>query len=91
MSPAAYSFLQIVTTLNDIRLEIERATERRAELFHALSQGFDPELKAEHAALEERIAELWEQHRLERARVRFGERDVIITRARAEERLERAA
>jgi len=30
-------------------------------------------------------------YRAERARVRFGERDLIIARARHEERLERAA
>ena len=78
-------------TLNDIKLEIERLTERRGELFHALSQKHDPALAAEHAALEERIARLWDAQRAERARLRFGERDSIIQRARQEERLERAA
>jgi hypothetical protein len=42
-------------------------------------------------AIDTRLAELWEQHRAERARIRFGERDDIVKRARAEERLERAA
>ncbi len=37
------------------------------------------------------LAELWDAYRAERARVRFGERDIIIARARHEERLERAA
>ena len=78
-------------TLNDIKLEIERLTRRRGELFHALSQKHDPALAAEHAELEERIARLWDAQRAERARVRFGERDSIIQRARQEERLERAA
>ena len=35
--------------------------------------------------------ELWAMIRAERARIRFGERDEIVRRARAEERLERAA
>jgi hypothetical protein len=42
-------------------------------------------------ALDQRLHELWEQHRAERARIRFGEREDIVRRARAEERLERAA
>jgi hypothetical protein len=81
----------MTTTLNDIRTEIERLTEQRAELFHRLSEAHEPALAAEHKALDERIAQLWEQHRIERARLRFGERDEIIHRARAEERLDRAA
>ena len=78
-------------SLDEIRAEIERLTERRAELWHALTEDHEPSLVAEHQALEEQIAELWAEHRKERARVRFGERDSIIQRARAEERLERAA
>ena len=78
-------------TLDEIRFEIERLTERRAELFHRLSLGHDPVLAAEHARLEEQIAELWDEQRAARAERRWGERDRIIRRARAEERLERAA
>ena len=80
-----------MTTIDDIRLEIERLTERRAELFHALSEGHDAALAAEHAELEEQIARLWDEQRALRAQARFGDRDAIIKRARAEERLERAA
>jgi hypothetical protein len=80
-----------VATLDDIRSEIERLTKRRAELFHALSEGHDPALAAEHAELEGRIAGLWDAHRAARAQLRFGDRDGIIRRARQEERLERAA
>ena len=58
---------------------------------HRLSEAHDPALAAEHKELDERIAQLWEEHRVERARLRFGERDEIIHRARAEERLDRAA
>jgi ABC-type phosphate transport system auxiliary subunit len=77
--------------VNEIREEIERLTERRAELFHALSEGHDAALAAEHAQLEERIARLWDEMRALKARLRFGDRESIITRARQEERLERAA
>ena len=46
---------------------------------------------AEHQELEEQIAELWDEQRNARAMLRFGDRDVIIQRARQEERLSRAA
>jgi hypothetical protein len=78
-------------TLEDIRAEIEQLTERRAELLHELALGHDPVLATEHAELEERIAELWDEQRAARAEERWGDRDRIIKRARAEERLERAA
>jgi hypothetical protein len=77
--------------LQDIRIEIEQLTEQRGELLRALSEGHDPELVAEHTRVEEELARLWDEYRSERARARFGERDVIIARARHEERLERAA
>jgi hypothetical protein len=77
--------------LDEIRIEIEQLTEQRAALLHELGSGYDPELAARHKQLEERIAELWNEHRLARAQQRWGDRDRIIRRARAEERLERAA
>jgi hypothetical protein len=80
-----------VRTENEIRLEIERATERRAELYQLLSQGHDVTLRAELKELEERIADLWDEQREARVRLRFGDREVIVKRARLEERLERAA
>ena len=43
-------------TLDDIRLEIERATERRAELLHVLAEGHDVVVAAEHAEVEADIA-----------------------------------
>jgi hypothetical protein len=85
------TLVTIVRSLTDIRSEIEKLTERRSELFHALGEKHDAALAAEHASVEAEIARLWEEHRIERARVRFGERDEIIQRARHEERLERAA
>jgi ABC-type phosphate transport system auxiliary subunit len=80
-----------MTTMSEIREEIERLTERRAALFHALSERHDAALAAEHAELEARIARLWDEVRALKARVRFGDRESIISRARQEERLERAA
>lgn len=78
-------------TLHEIRSEIERLSDRRGEILKELSQGHDPELVAERNSIDERVAALWNLYRAERARVRFGERDLIIARARHEERLERAA
>lgn len=78
-------------TLDSIRNEIERLTERRGEILHALGERHDAALAAERAQIEEQIARLWEEYRIERARLRFGEREAIIARARHEERLERAA
>jgi hypothetical protein len=78
-------------TLNEIHTEIDLATERRAEVWHLLSEGHDADLSAELHELEERIAALWDEHRTLRARDRFGDRDEIIKRARHEERLARAA
>jgi hypothetical protein len=80
-----------VNTLDDIKVEIERATDRRAELLHVLAEGHDPVVAAEHAQVEEEIARLWDEYREARVRGRFGDRDAIIKRARLEERLERAA
>lgn len=74
-----------------IHTEIEELSVQRADLWHRLSQGRDPSVLEELKALDARLAALWEQHRAERARIRFGERDDIVKRARAEERLERAA
>ena len=78
-------------TLGEIRAEIERLTEERSGLLAKLSQGHDTLLAVEHKEIEERIAELWDEHRTARAELRWGDRDVIIRRARAEERLDRAA
>jgi hypothetical protein len=80
-----------VKTPQDIKLEIERATERRADLYHDLAQVHDGVLAAELKELEAAIAALWDEHREARVRNRFGDRDRIIKRARLEERLERAA
>ena len=77
--------------MNEIRQEIERATEERTELWQKLSAGHDPALVAELHELDEHIERLWSDHRAARAQLRFGDRERIIDRARREERIERAA
>jgi hypothetical protein len=76
-------------TIEDIRKELERAVERRAELWHDLNEGVDPAKSAEAAELSEQIDELWAEARALRAHDLFGPSDAIRARARAEERLER--
>ena len=76
-------------TIENIREELERAVERRAELWHELNHGFDPDKSAEAAELSKQIDELWAEARALRAHDRFGPSDAIRARARAEERLER--
>jgi hypothetical protein len=78
-------------TLNEIKQDIDELSERRVNVMRKLSEGFDAGLSAEHQQLEEQIAELWEEQRMARATLRNGDRDLIIQRARQEERLSRAA
>ena len=80
-----------MTTLEDIHTEIERLSEERTELWHRLSDHHDPEVRAEIHAIDAKLDRLWDEHRTLRARLRFGDRDHIVARARVEERLERAA
>ena len=78
-------------TLNQLHDAIEQLSEERQELWHRLSGGLDPEAREELRAIDERLEQLWQELRTEKARLRFGERDEIVRRARAEERLDRAA
>jgi hypothetical protein len=78
-------------TPNQIHTEIEQLSEERQVLWQRLSVGLDPTVKDEIKALDARLQELWQMLRMEKARLRFGEREEIVRRARAEERLERAA
>ena len=80
-----------MSTLSDIHEEIERLSEQRTELWHRLSAEYDPEIREGIRALDAQLDALWDEHRLLRARLRFGDRDKIVARARVEERLERAA
>jgi hypothetical protein len=81
----------MTTTINEIHDEIERLSEVRSELWVTLSQGRDQSVVDEIKQLDATLQGLWDQHRAERARIRFGERDNIVRRARAEDRLDRAA
>ena len=78
-------------TIAEIHAEIEGLSEQRTELWNLLSRGRNESVRDEIKQIDERLSRLWDEHRAERARIRFGERDEIVRRARAEERLERAA
>ncbi len=81
----------VMRTLEEIHTEIEDLSEERTELWHRLSDQHDPEIRAEIQAIDAKLDRLWDEHRAVRARLRFGDRDAIVARARVEERLERAA
>jgi hypothetical protein len=78
-------------TMSEIHEEIGRLSEDRAELWHRLSDEYDPQVREEIRAIDAELDRLWAEHRALRARVRFGDRESIVARARVEERLERAA
>jgi len=78
-------------TISEIHTEIELLSEQRQELWHRLSDGLYLTTQSEIKELDARLVDLWETLRVEKARLRFGEREEIVRRARAEERLERAA
>ena len=80
-----------MTDIDAIHAEIDRLSEQRTELWRRLSQQHDATAADELKEIDARLNALWEQHRAYRARLRFGDRERIIARARAEERLERAA
>lgn len=78
-------------TIPEIHDEIERLSDVRRELWRTLSSGRTQAVVDELRLVDEQLTALWDEHRAERARIRFGERDEIVRRARQEERLERAA
>ena len=78
-------------TTSQIHIQIEELSEKRQDLWHRLSEGLDSTVAQEIKDLDAHLQELWESLRHEKARLRFGEREEIVRRARAEERLERAA
>jgi septation ring formation regulator EzrA len=80
-----------MNTIPQIHAEIERLSEQRTELYTELSRGRSEAVRQEIKEIDERLQALWDAHRAERARIRFGERDDIVRRARAEDRLDRAA
>jgi hypothetical protein len=78
-------------TPDQIHAEIEHISEERQELWQRLSEGLDTSVQTQIKELDEQLQALWQSLRVEKARLRFGEREEIVRRARAEERLERAA
>jgi hypothetical protein len=78
-------------TIPEIHAEIERLSEVRGELWQQLSRGREQAVVDKIKIIDEQLVALWDEHRAERARIRFGEREDIVRRARQEERLERAA
>ena len=76
---------------DNIHLEIEQLSEERQELWQQHSEGLDSSVQTQIKELDARLQDLWQTLRTEKARLRFGEREEIVRRARAEERLERAA
>jgi hypothetical protein len=78
-------------TLEGIHQEIEVLSEERSELWHRLSAEYDPTVREGIRTLDQKLDALWDEHRALRARLRFGDREHIVARARVEERLERAA
>lgn len=90
MRVRGYAFSGHVTT-DQLHMEIEQLSEERQVLWQQLSEGLDTSVQTQIKELDERLQTLWQSLRIEKARLRFGEREEIVRRARAEERLERAA
>ena len=76
-------------TLTDIRNELDSTIARRAELWEDLSQEHDAANVAEASRLSGLIDDLWAEARSARARLQFGSPELIIQRARAEEKVDR--
>jgi hypothetical protein len=83
--------VSIHVTPDQIHTEIERISEDRQELWQRLADGLDTDVQGQIRDLDAQLQDLWQSLRVEKARLRFGEREEIVRRARAEERLERAA
>jgi ABC-type phosphate transport system auxiliary subunit len=75
----------------EIHQLIEKLSEERAGLYQQLSAEYDAAIAADIRRLDRELDRLWDELRALRARVRFGDRNHIVARARVEERLERAA
>ena len=76
-------------SIQEIRAELDRATEYRAELWEDLGHSVDPTKSAEAARLSGLIEDLWAELRAVKAQQRWGSSELIRRRAMAEERLER--
>ena len=67
-----------MTTLSGIHAEIERLSEERAELWHQLSAEYDARIRDDIRRLDAELDRLWNEHRMLRARLRFGDRESIV-------------
>ena len=76
-------------TIDEIRTDLDEATEQRSELWEELGHGLDPDKSAEAARLSSLIEDLWTELRAVQAQQRWGPTELIRRRALAEERLER--
>jgi hypothetical protein len=81
----------VMRTLEVIHREIDELSDRRTDLRRRLSSGLDSSVRDEIHDLDEQLGRLWDEHRQLKATMRWGDRERIIARARAEERLERHA
>jgi hypothetical protein len=75
--------------MEEIRADLDRAAERRSELWEELGHGLDQTKSAEAARLSGLIEDLWAELRAVKAQQRWGSSELIRRRALAEERLER--
>jgi hypothetical protein len=76
-------------SIQEIRADLDRAAEKRAELWEELGHGVDQTKSAEAARLTGLIEDLWAELRTVKAQQRWGSTELIRRRAMAEERLER--
>jgi hypothetical protein len=89
MSPHAGRFNWVMRSIQEIRADLDRATDNRTELWEELGHGLDPAKSAEAARLTGLIEDLWAELRAVKAQQRWGSSELIRRRAMAEERLER--
>jgi hypothetical protein len=78
-----------VRSVTAIKADLDRAAERRAELWRQLGQGADADIRAELGALSTEIDALWDELRTVQVRERFGDPEPILRRAERDKRLER--
>ena len=77
-----------MTSPVDIRSRLAELADRRAALWKELSIAHDATKAEECRRLSEAIAELWLELRNSRLAARFGPREHLIAKARADARLE---
>lgn len=76
-------------TVTEIQEELDASSERRTWLWESLSENSDDQTRSTIEELNKQIDSLWQELRAAKAFMRTGPRDVIIARARAEDRFDR--